>query len=73
MTLPDFFEGTEMPDPAWWEALWPERVIRELGIAPDMTVVDLCSGDGWFIDIDGKLLEMARYGWPKRPYQLRVH
>jgi len=22
MTLPAFFEGTEMPDPGWWEALW---------------------------------------------------
>ena len=46
MTLPGFFEGTEMPDPGWWEALWPdpERVIRDVGIAPGMTVVDLCSG-----------------------------
>jgi len=75
MTLPGFFEGTEMPDAGWWEALWPdpERVIRDVGIAPGMTVVDLCSGDGWFtlqlskigraviaIDIDGKLLETAR-------------
>ena len=75
MTLPGFFEGTEMPDPGWWEALWPDpaRVIRAAGIAPGATVVDLCSGDGWFtlqlsrigraviaIDIDGKLLETAR-------------
>jgi ubiquinone/menaquinone biosynthesis C-methylase UbiE len=75
MTLPGFFEGTEMPDPDWWEALWPDpgRVIRDVGITPSMTVVDLCSGDGWFtlqlsrigraviaIDIDGKLLEAAR-------------
>jgi SAM-dependent methyltransferase len=75
MTLPGFFERTEMPDPCWWEALWPDpaRVIRDAGIAPGMTVVDLCSGDGWFtlqlsriaravvaIDIDGKLLETAR-------------
>jgi len=75
MTLPGFFEGTEMPDPGWWEALWPDpaRVIRDAGIAPGGAVVDLCSGDGWFtlqlsrigraviaIDIDGKLLETAR-------------
>ncbi len=75
MTLPGFFEGTEMPGPGWWEALWPDpaRVIRDVGIAAGMTVVDLCSGDGWFtlqlskvahaviaIDIDGKLLETAR-------------
>ena len=75
MTLPGLFEGTEMPDPGWWEALWPDpaRVIRDAGITPGMTAVDLCSGDGWFtlqlsriaraviaIDIDGKLLETAR-------------
>ena len=75
MTLPGFFEGTEMPDPGWWEALWPDpaRVIRDAGIVPGATVVDLCSGEGWFtlqlsrigraviaIDIDGKLLETAR-------------
>jgi SAM-dependent methyltransferase len=75
MTLPGFFQGTEMPTAGWWEALWPDpaRVIRDVGVAPGMTVVDLCSGDGWFtlqlakiaraviaIDIDGKLLETAR-------------
>jgi ubiquinone/menaquinone biosynthesis C-methylase UbiE len=75
MTLPGFFEGTEMPAPGWWEALWPDpaQVISGVGVAPGMTVVDLCSGDGWFtlqlskiareviaIDIDGKLLETAR-------------
>jgi ubiquinone/menaquinone biosynthesis C-methylase UbiE len=75
MTLPGFFEGTDMPDPGWWEALWPDpaQVISGVGVAPGMTVVDLCSGDGWFtmqlskiareviaIDIDGKLLETAR-------------
>ena len=63
-----------MPDPGWWEALWPDpaSVLAKLGIAPGMTVVDLCSGDGWFtlqiariarivyaIDIDGKLLATA--------------
>jgi ubiquinone/menaquinone biosynthesis C-methylase UbiE len=64
-----------MPASDWWEALWPDpgRVIRDVGITPGMTVVDLCSGDGWFtlqlskigraviaIDIDGKLLERER-------------
>jgi SAM-dependent methyltransferase len=52
MTLPGFFEGTEMPAPDWWEALWPDpgKVIRDVGITPGMTVVvvDVCSGDGWF-------------------------
>ncbi|MGH7090642.1 MAG: class I SAM-dependent methyltransferase [Stellaceae bacterium] len=74
-TLPGFFEGTGMPDPGWWEALWPEpaRVLAQLGIAPRMSVIDLCSGDGWFtreiaktareviaIDIDAALLATAR-------------
>src|SRR6476646_3729482 len=75
MTHPGFFEGTEMPEPGWWEALWsePARVVRDAGVAPGMTVVDLCCGNGWFtlqlaqiaraiiaIDLDGKLLSSAR-------------
>jgi ubiquinone/menaquinone biosynthesis C-methylase UbiE len=74
--LPGFFQGTEMPASGWWEALWPEpvRVLAAVGLKPDMEVVDLCSGDGWFtlqiasvaarviaIDIDRDLLEMARH------------
>ena len=70
-----FFEGTGMPDPGWWEALWPDPagVLVKVGLKPGMNVVDLCSGNGWFthqiakiarhvtaIDIDGKLLETAR-------------
>lgn len=73
--LPGFFEGTGMPDPGWWEALWsdPAAVLHKSGIRPGMDVVDLCSGDGWFtlqiarlarhvvsIDIDGKLLATAK-------------
>src|SRR5438477_7798689 len=72
---PGFFEGTEMPDPGWWEALWPDPagVLAKVGLKPGMEVIDLCSGDGWFtlqvakianhvtaIDIDGKLLKTAR-------------
>src|SRR5262245_26138028 len=64
-----------MPDPGWWEALWPEpaKVLRDVGVNADMEVVDLCSGDGWFtlplsriarsviaIDIDAALLEAAK-------------
>jgi ubiquinone/menaquinone biosynthesis C-methylase UbiE len=75
MTLPGFFVGTGMPDPGWWEALWPDpaRVLADVGIASGMEVVDLCCGDGWFtlplarmvrsvvaIDIDAKLLEAAK-------------
>lgn len=72
---PGFFEGTGMPDPGWWEALWPDpaKVLRDVGIAPGMEVVDLCCGDGWFtlpvskiartviaIDIDAALLKAAK-------------
>ena len=71
---PGFFEGTGMPDPGWWEALWPypAEVLRNVGVTPGMDVIDLCSGDGWFtlpltriarsvvaIDIDAALLEAA--------------
>jgi SAM-dependent methyltransferase len=74
--IPGFFPGTEMPSAGWWEALWPDPagVLAAVGIRPGMTVVDLCSGDGWFtlpiarlarrviaIDIDANLLELARH------------
>ena len=64
-----------MPDPGWWEALWPDpaKVLRDVGVTPGMDVVDLCCGDGWFtfplsriarsviaIDIDAALLEAAK-------------
>jgi ubiquinone/menaquinone biosynthesis C-methylase UbiE len=64
-----------MPDPGWWEALWPDpaRVLDQLGLRPGMAVADLCAGDGWFtlpiariaarvdaIDIDPQLLETSR-------------
>jgi ubiquinone/menaquinone biosynthesis C-methylase UbiE len=75
MTIPGFFEGTGMPDPGWWEALWPDpaKVLADVGVRPEIDVIDLCSGDGWFtlplsrlvrsviaVDIDGRLLEAAR-------------
>lgn len=75
MTSPaGFFEGTEMPPAGWWEALFPDpaSVLAAVGVKPGMTVVDLCSGDGWFtlqiakvarqviaIDIDQRLLDVA--------------
>ena len=72
---PGFFEGTGMPDPGWWEALWPDpaQVLKDVGVMPGMDVIDLCSGDGWFtfplsriarsviaVDIDATLLEAAK-------------
>jgi protein-L-isoaspartate O-methyltransferase len=74
--LRGFFEGTEMPNAGWWEALWPDpaAVLAAVGLEPNMEVIDLCSGDGWFtlqiakiarhvlaIDIDGNLLQVARH------------
>lgn len=75
MTLPGFFQGTGMPDPDWWQALWPDpaRILSEAGLAAGMRAIDLCAGDGWFtlpmaqlagevfaIDIDAGLLAEAR-------------
>lgn len=75
MVIPGFFKGTEMPTAGWWEALWPDpaMVLDQVGIRAGMTVIDLCSGDGWFtlqiakiashvvsIDIDRKLLNLAK-------------
>jgi SAM-dependent methyltransferase len=74
--LPGFFQGTEMPDAEWWQALWPDpaAVLAAVGIRSNMEVIDLCAGDGWFtlhiakvarhviaIDIDPDLLEVARH------------
>ena len=74
--IPGFFQGTEMPTAGWWEALWPDPagVLAAVGLKPDMEVIDLCSGDGWFtlqiakaarhviaIDIDPHFLDVARH------------
>jgi SAM-dependent methyltransferase len=81
MTIPGFFEGTGMPDPGWWEALWPDpaKVLSDVGVKPGTDVVDLCCGDGWFtlplarlartvvaIDIDAALLEAAKVRMAER-------
>jgi ubiquinone/menaquinone biosynthesis C-methylase UbiE len=70
-----FFQGTEMPEAGWWEALWPDPagVLTASGLIAGMAAVDLCAGNGWFtlpmariagtvtaIDIDEKLLGAAR-------------
>ncbi len=76
-----FFEGTGMPDPGWWEALWPDpaKVLTDVGVTSGMDVVDLCSGDGWFtlplcriarrvvaVDIDAALLQAAKVRFAER-------
>lgn len=70
------FPATAMPDPAWWEVLWPEpeQVVAALGAGAAMAAVDLCCGDGRFtlalarrcrrvvaIDIDPGLLALTRF------------
>jgi predicted methyltransferase len=44
------FPATSMPDRDWWSALWPNPadILRKIGIKSDMTVLDLCCGDGYF-------------------------
>ncbi|HTI85886.1 MAG TPA: class I SAM-dependent methyltransferase [Alphaproteobacteria bacterium] len=71
---PGFFQGTEMPTAGWWEALWPDpaAILAHVGLAAGMSVIDLCSGDGWFtlpiarvasrvvaLDIDADLLRVS--------------
>jgi ubiquinone/menaquinone biosynthesis C-methylase UbiE len=70
------FPATSMPDRDWWAVLWPDPLatLCALGIAPGMTVVDLCCGDGYFtaplarllggrvhaLDLDPAMLAAAR-------------
>jgi ubiquinone/menaquinone biosynthesis C-methylase UbiE len=64
-----------MPDPDWWQALWPEpaKILAAMGVQAGMVAVDLCCGDGLFtaplalvakrvhaIDIDPAMLDRAR-------------
>lgn len=44
------FPATVMPDVDWWHTLWPhpDAVIHDIGIKPDMSVLDLACGDGYF-------------------------
>jgi len=40
MTIPGFFQGTAMPNPGWWGALWPDpaKVVKDVGVRPGMHV-----------------------------------
>jgi SAM-dependent methyltransferase len=73
--LEGFFPATAMPDPDWWQALWPrpDEVLTKIGIESGSDVVDLCCGDGLFaiplahmahrvlaIDLDPEILDLAR-------------
>jgi len=84
------FPATMMPDADWWQALWPdpEAVLRQVGIKPEMQVVDLCCGDGhftkamcqlvypgktWAIDLDDHLLEQAEKACENNPNFRAIH
>jgi SAM-dependent methyltransferase len=70
------YPATAMPDPDWWQALWPDPagVLHQLGFAAGMTAVDLCCGDGLFtapmstlldgrvyaVDLDPEMLALAQ-------------
>ncbi|PIO44958.1 methyltransferase [Phyllobacterium zundukense] len=65
-----------MPDRDWWAVLWPdpEGMLRRIGVQPEMTVLDLCCGDGYFtaplarlvggrvyaLDIDPLMIDQAK-------------
>ncbi len=65
-----------MPDRDWWVALWPDPldVVQLLGVIPEMSVLDLCCGDGYFtaplaklvggkvyaLDLDPVMIERAK-------------
>ncbi len=76
MNEPANFPATAMPDRAWWSVLWPEpeKLLIKLGIGADMSVLDLCCGDGYFtgplskmvqgnvyaLDLDAAMLDKAK-------------
>ena len=76
-----------MPDRNWWSVLWPrpDETLRALGIKPEMTVLDLCCGDGYFtaplarivggkvhaLDLDCAMIEVAKAEVAKQGVQVR--
>lgn len=67
------FQATSMPDRDWWAALWPKPIdfLQSLGIRRDMTVLDLCCGDGYFTAPLAKLVRGRVYGLDLDPAMLK--
>lgn len=67
-----FFPATGMPDPDWWQALWPSPrdVLRKLGIKDGDVVADLCCGDGYFTGALAKLTGAETFAVDLDPDQL---
>lgn len=72
--LTPMFPATSMPDRDWWAALWPnpEAVLRQLGITPDMAVLDLCCGDGYFTAPLAKLVDGKVYALDLDPAMIEI-
>ncbi|MEG3640930.1 class I SAM-dependent methyltransferase [Magnetococcus sp. PR-3] len=76
MDIEHYFPATTMPDPEWWQALWPDPfgMLKALGFRPGQRVLDLCCGDGYFtaalaqlamaelyaLDIDSEMIKQAK-------------
>jgi SAM-dependent methyltransferase len=73
--IASLFPATSMPDPDWWQILWPDpaKVLTDMGVRPASVGIDLCCGDGLFtapfagiadhvyaVDLDPLMLEQAR-------------
>ncbi len=61
-----------MPDPDWWQALWPSPgdVLRKLGIEEGDVVADLCCGDGYFTGALARLTGAETFAVDLDPDQL---
>lgn len=57
----DRFEHTRQPDWEWWAELWPEptRVLEQLGVGTNHSLVDIGSGNGYFTLAAGALVDPA--------------
>ncbi len=74
--MTEIFPATSMPDRDWWAVIWPspKGVVRSLDVTCEMTVLDLCCGDGYFtaplakivsgkayaLDLDPRMIEQAK-------------
>lgn len=70
--MTEIFPATSMPDRDWWAVLWPspEIVVQDLGVTPEMTVLDLCCGDGYFTAPLAKIVAGKVYGLDLDPVMI---
>lgn len=55
------FQNTRQPDWDWWARLWPTpaATLRDLGLEPGTSVVEVGSGDGYFALPAARIVEPA--------------